>query len=224
MPPIVAVHAADLGHAVKLANLAGQVETGGPRGDDLVPLRAEARVRPDPLVHRAPLHLRLSALAPPLLLLIVCRAASAEQDSLETLNPGDLPANSRFLTFENFSFGDFPSLPSTNSLSHLWAVRGTVVEAGLVVAALAVVDVAVVVVEVWGLTDVVIVADLVAAIVVVVVVEVEDDGGVRGGRAGVGWSRRGSHIVRQRFTGGGFHCHIGGFDDNEADEDDGDYD
>ena len=210
MPPIVAVHAADLGHAVKLADLAGQVETGGPRGDDLVPLRAEPRVRPDPLVHRAPLHLRLSTLAPPLLLLIVCGAASAEQDSLETLNPGDLPANSWFLTFENFSFGDFPPLPSTNSLSHLWAVRGTVVEAGLVVAVLAVVDVvAVVVVEVWGLTDVVIVADL------VVVVEVEDDRGVRGGGAGVGWSRRGSHIVRQRFTGGGYNGHNGGFDDNE---------
>ena len=222
MPPIVAVHAADLGHAVKLADLAGQVETGGPRGDDLVPLRAETRVRPDPLVHRAPLHLRLSALAPPLLLLIVCRAASAEQDSLETLNPGDLPANSRFLTFENFSFGDFSSLPSTNSLSHLWAVWSVIVEAGLVVAVLAVVDVVVVVVEVWGLTDVVVVADLVA--VVVVVVEVEDDGGVRGGRAGVGWSRRGSHIVRQGLTGGGFHGNNDGFDNNEAGEDDGDYD
>ena len=196
----MAVHAADLGDAVKLPDLAGQVEAGGSRGYDLVALGGEARVGPHALVDCASLHLRLRALAPPLLLLII-GAASAEEDSLETLDPGDFPPNSRFLPLKDLPLWDLATLSSTNSLAHLWSVGGAIVETGLVV------DVVVVFVGVVGvvvagyLTVVVEIYFIDIVVVVVVVVEVQDGGGVGGGRAGVGEARGGSHIVRQRLTG-----------------------
>ena len=190
----MAVHAADLGDTVKLPDLAGQVEAGGSRGYDLVALGGEARVGPHALVDCASLHLRLRALAPPLLLLII-GAASAEEDSLETFDPGDFPPNSRFLPLKDLPLWDLATLSSTNSLAHLWSVGGAIVETGLVV------DVVVVFVGVVvaGYLTVVVKIDFID---IVVVVEVQDGGGVGGGRAGIGEPRGGSHIVRQRLTGG----------------------
>ena len=183
----MAVHAADLGDAVKLPDLAGQVEAGGSRGYDLVALGGEARVGPHALVDCASLHLRLRALAPPLLLLII-GAASAEEDSLETLDPGDFPPNSRFLPLKDLPLWDLATLSSTNSLAHLWSVGGAIVETRLVadvvvVDFVVVVAVVVVVVVVAGYLTVVVKTDFID---IVVVVEVQDGGGVRGGGAGVG--------------------------------------
>ena len=205
MPTIVAVHAADLGDAVKLSDLTGQVEARGSRGYDLVALGGEAGVGADPLVHGAPLHLGLRALAPPLLLLIV-RAASAEEDSLQTFDPGDFPSNSGLLALKHLAFRNLATLSSTNSLTHLWSVGGAIVETSFVAAVVAVVYFivvvvagAAVVVEVY-LVVVVVKIDFIDIVVVVVVVEVKDGRGVWGGGAGVGEAGGGSHIVRQRLA------------------------
>ena len=196
----MAVHAADLGDAVKLSDLTCQVEARGSRGYDLVALRGEAGVGPDALVDCASLHLRLCALAPPLFLLVV-GAASAEEDSLETFDPGDFPSNSWFLALKDLPFGNLATLSSTNSFAHLWSVGGAIVETRLVVDVVVVYFVGVVVVVVAaGYLTVVVKTDFTD--IVVVVVEVQDGGGVRGGGAGVGEPRGGSHIVCQRLTGG----------------------
>jgi hypothetical protein len=84
VPPVVAVHAGYLRHAVELADLAGQIEAGVARGEGVVPLAGETGVRPDALVHGAPLDLRLGALAPPLLLVRV--APAGEPGQLKTLD------------------------------------------------------------------------------------------------------------------------------------------
>ena len=183
MPTIVAVHAADLGHAVKLPDLTGQVEAGGAGGDDLVALGGEAGVGADPLVHGAPLHLGLRALAPPLLLLIV-RAASAEEDSLQTFDPGDFPSNSGFLALKHLAFRNLATLSSTNSLTHLWSVGGAIVETSFVAAVVAVVYFIVVVVVVGAAVVVevyLVVVVRIDFIDIVVVVEVKDGRGVGGG-------------------------------------------
>ena len=176
MPAVVTVHAADLGHAVELADLAGQVKTRGSGSEDLVALGGEAGVGAASLVNGAPLHLRLGALAPPLLLLIVGGAA-AEKDSLQTFNSGDFPANSWFLAFKNFSLGDLATLSATNSLTHLWSVGSVIVETSLVVVVVVDFVAAVVVVEVY-LAVIVVETNLID---IVVVVEVKDGRGVWGG-------------------------------------------
>ena len=175
MPAVVTVHAADLGHAVELADLAGQVKTRGSGSEDLVALGGEAGVGAASLVNGAPLHLRLGALAPPLLLLIVGGAA-AEKDSLQTFNSGDFPANSWFLAFKNLPLGDLSTLSATNSLTHLWSVGSVIVETSLVVVVVDFVA-AVVVVEVY-LAVIVVETN---RIDIVVVVEVKDGRGVWGG-------------------------------------------
>ena len=175
MPAVVTVHAADLGHAVELADLAGQVKTRGSGSEDLVALGGEAGVGAASLVNGAPLHLRLRALAPPLLLLIL-HSASVEQDPFEAFNSGDFPANSWFLAFKNLPLGDLSTLSATNSLTHLWSVGSVIVETSLVVVVVDFVA-AVVVVEVY-LAVIVVETNLID---IVVVVEVKDGRGVWGG-------------------------------------------
>ena len=107
------------------------------------------------------------------------------------------------MALKDLPFGNLATLSSTNSLAHLWSVGGAIVEtrlvADVVVVDFVVVVAVVVVVVVAGYLTVVVKTDFID---IVVVVEVQDGGGVRGGGAGVGEPRGGSHIVCQRLTGG----------------------